>query len=1094
MKRRPILTLIASLLLLLTAILGAAQWRARDRLLTQGWTVDFPEPVADTPGATGTTLSRACVNAPLASYAEAELDWALDAIEAGGFAWVRQRISWADTAPKPAGSEPGVLDWSRLDALFESVSDRPLELIAVLDDVPAWIGTPPDPALYAEWAGAVAERYGDTITYYQIWHNPNLGDNWGGRANAFEYADLLAQAAGAIRAADSDARIVLGALAPTSERGQRNYAEDLFLEMLYEAGAAPYFDVVAVQPYGFDTGPVDRRVAQDVLNFSRPILVRQVMVARGEGDKAIWAANFGWNSMRQGCWPGGPSIWGTVSEADQASYTVAALERVEREWPWMGVLCLNSFQPQPAAVDAAASGVPDAAASGVPDAAASGVPDAEEHWGFALMTPEGEPRPVYKAVQTWAAGAAQAAQTPMPVAHAGVYRADTDLATFDGSWTLGPQGADIGEHGESTVSFTFEGTGVALTVRRGPYRAFLFVTVDGEPAPALPRDRDGRAYAVLFDPLAEVATVPLAEGLPPGLHTVEIEAERGWGQWALADWRVVDAPDSAATRCWGYLLFGVLGLLGIAGAAWSLPRIEVTALARRFQAAWDRLGEWLQILVSFVAAAITLFSAWQMLMGEALFRRLGEHGDLVALVLATGLFYVSPWLILTLIAGLLMSLVVVLRPSLGLAMVIFAAPLYAYPLSLGGPAFALAELVLLPTLVGWALRRLSTAIREGKRLRDTLSTGARSLLWPLLALVAISTLSCFSAQHLREALRELRLVVVEPTLFFVALVTLPVAKRERARARWRVLDALVAGALMVALVGLVMYFLGYVITAEGGSRRLLSVYGSPNNVGLFLGRVLPMLIAVVLWAGPELEVGLGWRTRARVWMTQLVQDRRRVTYLLASLPVALALGLSLSRGAIVLGIPAALLLMGWLAGKRWRRATVVVLLVGVIALIPLLRTPRFAGMFDLGQGTTGFRVSLWYSSLGMIRDHPLLGVGLDNFLYAYRTRYVLPTAWEEFSLSHPHNVFLDYAVRLGLPGLCAFVWTQVVFWRRVLQPRLRWRTAPASRALAIGLAGSMVDFLAHGLVDASYFIIDLAFVYMLSLALASWLDEGALDS
>ncbi|MCJ7736296.1 MAG: O-antigen ligase family protein, partial [Anaerolineae bacterium] len=643
-------------------------------------------------------------------------------------------------------------------------------------------------------------------------------------------------------------------------------------------------------------------------------------------------------------------------------------------------------------------------------------------------------------------------------------------------------------------SFTFEGTGVALTVRRGPYRAFLFVTVDGEPAPALPRDRDGRAYAVLFDPLAEAATVTLAEGLAPGLHTVEIEAERGWGQWALADWRVVDAPESEATRRWGYLLFGALGLLGAAGVAWSLPRIESEALARRLQGAWDGLAEWLQILVSLVAAAVTLFSAWQMLMGEALFRRLGEHGDFVALLLATGLFYVSPWLILTLIAGLLMSLIVVLRPSLGLALVIFAAPLYAYPLSLGGRAFALAELVLLPTLAGWALRWLGTAIREHKPLRDTFSESARGLraramLWPVLALVVISILSCFGAQHLREALRELRLVVVEPTLFFVALVTLPMAKRERRR----VLDALVAGALMVALVGLVMYFQGNVITAEGGSRRLLSVYGSPNNVGLFLGRVLPLLIAVVVWAGPELEAGGGARARTRLWVTYLLRDRRRRAYLLAIVPVALALGLSLSRGAIILGVPAALVMMGWLAGKGWRRATVVVLLVGVVALIPLLRTPRFAGMLDLGQGTTGFRISLWYSSLGMIRDHPLLGVGLDNFLYAYRTRYVLPTAWEEFSLSHPHNVFMDYAVRLGLLGLCAFVWTQVVFWRQVLPHRGR-RTTPAGRALAIGLAGSMAGFLAHGLVDASYFIIDLAFVYMLSLALASWLDEGVFDS
>ena len=66
----------------------------------------------------------------------------------------------------------------------------------------------------------------------------------------------------------------------------------------------------------------------------------------------------------------------------------------------------------------------------------------------------------------------------------------------------------------------------------------------------------------------------------------------------------------------------------------------------------------------------------------------------------------------------------------------------------------------------------------------------------------------------------------------------------------------------------------------------------------------------------------------------------------------------------------------------------------------------------------------------MIGDHPLLGVGLDNFLYAYRSHYVLPTAWEEFNLSHPHNVVLDFWLRLGLPGLMVLGWLLVAFFRR----------------------------------------------------------------
>ena len=46
------------------------------------------------------------------------------------------------------------------------------------------------------------------------------------------------------------------------------------------------------------------------------------------------------------------------------------------------------------------------------------------------------------------------------------------------------------------------------------------------------------------------------------------------------------------------------------------------------------------------------------------------------------------------------------------------------------------------------------------------------------------------------------------------------------------------------------------------------------------------------------------------------------------------------------------------------------------------------------------------------------------------------------------------------------------------------------RALALGLMGSMVDFLAHGMVDASYFVIDLAFAFFLTLGVVQWLARS----
>jgi O-antigen ligase len=113
-------------------------------------------------------------------------------------------------------------------------------------------------------------------------------------------------------------------------------------------------------------------------------------------------------------------------------------------------------------------------------------------------------------------------------------------------------------------------------------------------------------------------------------------------------------------------------------------------------------------------------------------------------------------------------------------------------------------------------------------------------------------------------------------------------------------------------------------------------------------------------------------------------------------------------------------------------------------------------------------------------------VGLDNFLYEYRGGYILPEAWFEPNLSHPHNVVLDYWVRLGVIGLAAGIWLQVAFWRMAwrLQARLA-RSDAALRGVVVGLMGGMADFLAHGAVDNSYFVIDLAFVFFLTLGLLS---------
>jgi O-antigen ligase len=1010
------------------------------RTRTQGLPSGFPAPVG------GADVDILGVNAALEQYQGDALDAALARIAAGGFVWVRQSFRWSEIE-LPSGR----FDWTGPDRILAALARHPkLRLVAALDDGGARTAPSPlpDSVHFASFAGAFAARYGAQVDYYQVWDEPNLAAHWGGGpVNPPAYADLLARTARAIREADPSARILLAGLAPTVETGPQNLSDVRYLEQLYQAGAAPYFDIVAGKPYGFDTGPDDRCVDEAVLNFSRLILLREVMERYGDAGKPIWASHWGWNALPISDhaggppeWAGAPSIWGQTDEATQADRTVAALMRARAEWPWVGALILDHFQPFVG-------------------------PD-DPRWGFALVGPDGTARPVYDAVAGWAASLPDAA----PV---GGYPALNSWATYEGDWRVGSLGADVtSDSGRAT--FRFDGPSVALTVRRGPYRAFLYVTVDGEPANELPQDRAGRAYVVLYDTQPTVATITLATGLPPGPHTVEVITERGQGQWALVDWRVGSEPvcDSIGWKISGLAVVGLV-LVGL-----------LVRDARRVD--WAALGQWIlewpELAQMALTAALTL----------VLWATAGA---------SWGRNWGSPWFVVSLSALLVLAALFALRPDLGLAVVALTAPFYLHPGHMLHRALSVPEILVVLCGVGMWMRGRRGARGQGgketggqgigRKRQDARGKGAgrwavlSALDWAVVLLLLAAILAGLAAAERWAALFELRAVFLLPALYYGLL---RVARLD-GMGRQRVVDGWVLGAVGVAFVGLVQYMLGRnVVLAEGGLPRLQSVYYSPNNVGLYLGRVWPLLAAVAV-----LPVSAAGSTVARP-----AQRRRRVLFGIALVVVTLALGLSFSRGALLLGLPAALLVMGWQTGGRWRWAALALVLIGALALIPLLQVPRFASMFDLQRGSTFFRLELWRSSLALVREHPWFGVGPGNFPAAYRTRYVLPSAWREFNLEHPHNVYLDHWTRLGILGLLAGGAVQVAFWLtllRRLQPSAKGashrrrllapRNALGARAtaLSVGLAGSMAALLAHGLVDNTLFFPDLALIFFLTLAL-----------
>lgn len=453
---------------------------------------------------------------------------------------------------------------------------------------------------------------------------------------------------------------------------------------------------------------------------------------------------------------------------------------------------------------------------------------------------------------------------------------------------------------------------------------------------------------------------------------------------------------------------------------------------------------------------------------RARFCALPEIFQLTGLACGVAVFYFSPSTPLTLVVLVLLVPLVALRLDLGLALLVFSIPFFLYPKTLfAGFELSLVEVLSIVCAAAWAWMLVITPNRMPTIMRNWGLRRVTTLDWAIVAFVVSGIVSTRVASNFGVASREFRVIVAEPALLYGLL---RVAGLTRAQLM-RLVDALILGGAAVCLVGLGQFATGDLIVGEG-LRRVRAVWGSPNNAALFIGRLVPLALAMTLY---------------------LRDPRRRWLYAALTLLLAGTLYLTYSLGSLLFGVPAgvALVAFAWLWPNRgrlraWHFAALGGIVVGVILLIALAGGQRLQSLFQTGTGTGFFRVAVWSSAVHMISDHPVFGVGLDNFLYEY-PKYILPEAWREPNLSHPHNVILDFWVRMGIPGLAVLIWIEIEFFRRA------WHSFRQGdhlgRALAIGLMASMVDFLAHGMVDAAYFVVDLAFVFMLTIGLAASSSE-----
>lgn len=382
-----------------------------------------------------------------------------------------------------------------------------------------------------------------------------------------------------------------------------------------------------------------------------------------------------------------------------------------------------------------------------------------------------------------------------------------------------------------------------------------------------------------------------------------------------------------------------------------------------------------------------------------------------------------------------------ISPAAGLAAVLMALPTMQqiHPMPRG--EFSLIELAILTSTMGIGLNMLLVSLRSGwKHLGDLFMPA--QIIVPAALLVfatAVSILNLADPSHRSESLREVRTVILEPLMF---LVTARLVLRAQHNRNWVSMMFILTGAAVAVYgVGQIVFDLGGV--DAGDITRATALYSHPNNLAIYLERTLLFTIGACI-----------------------VKPRWIPMWTLAAVQMAGLLA-TFSRGAllgVIVGVGVVLVFVGawrWIAGLA---AAAVV--IGVIGL--LLFPDR---LLDVGgDGTEPTRFSIWRGAIAMIKEHPVFGLGPDQFLYQYSRRFVEPMGWPERYTSHPHNIILDTWLRLGVLGLSALtsIIFGIVWWIQRKTPELR------KDVWGIGAVAALFGGFIHSMVDNGFFLADLA--------------------
>ncbi len=251
-------------------------------------------------------------------------------------------------------------------------------------------------------------------------------------------------------------------------------------------------------------------------------------------------------------------------------------------------------------------------------------------------------------------------------------------------------------------------------------------------------------------------------------------------------------------------------------------------------------------------------------------------------------------------------------------------------------------------------------------------------------------------------------------------------------------------AVPLAYVGVSNYLSGNLVAGSG--HRIAGYEGAltqnPNDLALMLNLIIPLTIGLL---------SIHRRFHAR-------------SLLLLSLTISLtAVVYTRSRGGF-LTLLAIWLFYGWKLSRRRKLGWPVAVLIAALLCVPLLPADylsRMSTITNMEEDETGSAQGRWESMTAGARfvlEHPVLGAGIGMNSLALND-LVGPT-WRSV-----HNVYLEYGMDLGVPGLVLYLMLTVSAFRSTSLVCRRTAGVPALSPLfhlSEALQGSLCAFVVGG--------------------------------